>query len=369
MSIDFSPDRWARISKDSGKWWDGKLDRPLIQLTVKGRDPGRPEPKLPYHGFQSFYEFSVPAEEIIDRVDYELSCLEFLGDTFPSFWPNFGPGAMAALLGSAVTPYPSTTWFHPKREVKPADLHFTYDPDNIWLKRLKDLCRAAVQRWRGQVQISMTDLGGNLDILSSFRPGELLLLDLYDYPEEVKRLTWEAHHLWWRYFEEINAILQPTNPGYTAWAPIFSETPYYMLQCDFCYMIGPEMFNEFVRPELAESCRRLNHAFYHLDGPGQLPHLDSLLSIPELRGVQWIPGAGAKPQSEWPEVYRRVRDAGKRIQVYGYGDNRGSSLDFQWLDTLVQQLGSGKGVVMLSATVPADRREDAMKFLDRYGAA
>jgi len=39
----------------------------------------------------------------------------------------------------------------------------------------------------------MTDLGGNLDILSTFRPGTDLLLDLYDHPEDVKRLTGEAH--------------------------------------------------------------------------------------------------------------------------------------------------------------------------------
>jgi 5-methyltetrahydrofolate--homocysteine methyltransferase len=276
---------------------------------------------------------------------------------------------MAAFLGSAATPYENTTWFHPQEERSITELHFEYDADNAWLKRVKDLCRAAAAHWQGGVQIAMTDLGGNLDILASFRPGEQLLLDLCDHPGDVKRLTWEAHHLWWRCFEEIDALLRPTNPGYTAWAPIFSETPYYMLQCDFCYMIGPAMFEEFVRPELAASCRRLPHAFYHLDGPGQLPHLDSLLAIPELRGVQWIPGAGAKPQSEWPEVYRKIRAAGKLIQVFAYGDERGATLNFQWLDTLVGQLGGSRGIVMLSATAPVERKAEALAFLARHGAA
>jgi hypothetical protein len=90
----------------------------------------------------------------------------------------------------------------------------------------------------------MTDLGGNLDILASFRPSDALLLDLYDHPEDIKRLTWQAHEAWWRYFNELNAVLRPPNPGYTAWTPIFSESPYYMLQCDFCYMIGPDMFDD-----------------------------------------------------------------------------------------------------------------------------
>ena len=93
---------------------------------------------------------------------------------------------------------------------------------------------------------------------------------------------------------------------------MFSGKPFYMLQCDFCYMISPEMFAEFVLPELAESCRRLDRSFYHLDGKGELPHLPQLLSIPELGGIQWVPGAGETPYYEWIDVYRAVADAGKR---------------------------------------------------------
>jgi 5-methyltetrahydrofolate--homocysteine methyltransferase len=369
MSINFAPERWEKIRRDSRLWWSGKLKRPLIQFTLKGRDPGRPKPKLPYYGFQSFYDFTVPAEEIIDRIDYELSTCEFLGDAFPHFWPNFGPGVIAAFLGGHAKAEEKTTWFGPSRDMEITELHFEYDADNAWFKRVKDICRAAAARWQGGVQVAMTDLGGNLDILSSFRPSEKLIFDLYDHPDDVKRLTWEAHELWWRYFGELNAILRPTNPGYTAWSPIFSETPYYMLQCDFCYMLGPEMFDEFVKPELAASCRSLSNPFYHLDGPGQLPHLDSLLAIPELKGIQWIPGSGAKEQYEWPEVYRRVRKCGKLIQVFAYSDRADSKMNFGWLDKLVSQLDGGDGIVMLTATAPIERKAEALEFLAKYSAA
>ncbi len=58
------------------------------------------------------------------------------------------------------------------------------------------------------------------------------------------------HKLWWQCFDDINAVLQPVNPGYTAWTPIFCREPYYIQQCDFAYMIGPETFDEFIKPEL-----------------------------------------------------------------------------------------------------------------------
>lgn len=184
----------------------------------------------------------------------------------------------------------------------------------------------------------MTDLGGNLDLLSTFRPGEKLLLDLYDHAAEVQRVTWEAHAAWFQYFEDFNRVLQPLNPGYSAWTPLYSAAPYYMLQCDFCYMIGPRMFDQFVKPELEAACKRLVNPFYHLDGKGQLPHLDSLLSIKELKGIQWIPGAGQPDERHWPEVYRKIRRAGKLIQVFG---------EFDKLDAIAGQLGSAEGIIMI----------------------
>lgn len=359
MAIDFGYDRWRKIKEDARRWWAGELERPLIQLVLRGRDPGRPEPGIPSPSrTRTAYDLSVSPEEIVDRWDYDLSCLEFMGDAFPNVWADFGPGVVAALLGSNVEPANGTVWFYPEKEQKISEITFQYDADNIWLNRIKKISRVAVEYWKGLVQVSMTDLGGNLDILSTFRPGKKLLLDLYDYPTEVKRLTWEAHEMWWRYFDEFNETLQPTNPGYTAWASIFSEIPYYMLQCDFCYMLSPAMFDEFVKPELTASCKRLDNPFYHLDGPGQLPHLDSLISIEELKGVQWVPGAGQPGITEWPEVYRKIRDAGKLIQTWG---------DFHTLDTLVEQLGSAKGIVIMCSG-DISQKNEAEEFLKKYGA-
>ncbi|MBU0715563.1 MAG: hypothetical protein KJ964_09445 [Verrucomicrobia bacterium] len=357
MSIEFDATRWGQVKEVAREWWAGRLKRPLIQIRLQGRDPQRPPPRHPCLGFTARYIESVTPEEIVDVWDYELSKTEYLGDAFPDIWPNFGPGIIAGFLGARVMPEEHTVWFEPVAIKMPAELHLACNLENPWFRRVRDICRAAQERWQGLVQVGMTDLGGNLDILSSFRPGESLLLDLYDHPEDVKRLTWQAHDAWWQYFDELNATLRPLNPGYTAWTPIYSESPYYMLQCDFAYMIGPEMFDEFIKPELAASCRRLGNAFYHLDGPGQLCHLDSLLAIPELKGVQWIPGAGQPDASHWPEVYRKIRAAGKLIQVVG---------GIAQLDAVARQLGSAEGIIVFD-TLPLSRQAEAEALLRRYG--
>jgi 5-methyltetrahydrofolate--homocysteine methyltransferase len=233
-----------------------------------------------------------------------------------------------------------TAWFIPLYIIEISRLNFKYAEQNIWFNRLRDLIKSCHERWNGLVQIGMTDLGGNLDILSTFRPSENLIFDLCDHPEQVKRLTWEAHQTWWTYFEKLNALYQPLNPGYTCWTPIFSEAPYYMLQCDFSYMIRPKMFAEFVLPELAASADRLGNAFYHLDGPGQLPHLDLLLEVDSIKGVQWVPGSGAPDVSHWQEVYRKIFQAGKLTQIF-HGQYQGG---FDLLDILMDQVGSVENV-------------------------
>ena len=365
MSIDFDAKRWERVKTDSAKWWAGELKRPLISAAMKGRTPTRERPDGPWHYFTSFYGSDYPPEKIVDWFEYNCESTYYWGDSFPMANPYYGAGALAAFLGSQVENGSGTTWFYPA-EVKAAkDLSFKLNPDNPWYRMVLSVYRAAQARFQGMVQLNMTDLGGGADIISAFRPGENLLLDLYDCPEEIERLMWEVHGAWWEAYETI-AKTANLNPGYTAWADIFSEEPYYMLQCDFCYMISPEMFERFVLPELSASCKRLKNAFYHLDGVGQLPHLDMLLSIPELKGVQWIPGSGTPSFAHWPEVYKKIRKAGKLIQLF-------VDQEYGWdiIDVIADQLGSAEGIILLGT---GDMRSPSQaepakieKLLDRYG--
>jgi len=355
MSIAFSADRWEEVKDNYRRWWDGDLGRPILQLFGPDKDPGRDAPKRKNQRFISLHGLEAPIDDIIDTYDYGLSKRTFLMDAFPSAKVTQGPGSLAAYLGAELIPRPEerTVWFKPDTVADATDLSLlTYDENEPWYKQLQELYRGMIDRWQGLVQVSMAGLGGNLDVVSTFRPSETLLMDLYDCPEETKRLTWEAHEMWWRCFEHLNGILQPVNPGYTAWCPIFSETPYYILQCDFSYMIGPDMFDEFVKPELAASCAKLDHPFYHLDGPGQLSHLDSLLRIDNLRGVQWVPGAGAARFTEWPKVYQKIHAAGKKMQING---------SLQDADTIAEQIGTAEPIMLMGSGATEEEISDFLR--------
>lgn len=357
MSIDFSADRWQAVKKRYGAWWKGELERPLIPLIVRDRDPGRPQPDAPMLKQSTCADLSVSADQLIDRIDYELSCCSFFGDAFPFFgMACFGPGVLAAFLGAKLDNSTGRVWFHAPDERDIRDLHFTFNPDNVWFRRVSDIYAAGMKRWQGQVLMGMTDMGGILDVLSTFRPSDKLLLDLYDHPEEVTRLSGELHEAWFQCYEALNNTLQPHNPGYSDWSGIYSDRPSYVPQCDFCYMIGPEMFDDLVKPELAATCARLPNTIYHLDGTGQLPHLDSLLTIDPLKAVQWVPGTGKPDCANWPDVYGKIQAAGKLMQLYG---------DFDVLDAVSAQLGSARGIHLKDAV--AGDRESAITKLAKYG--
>jgi 5-methyltetrahydrofolate--homocysteine methyltransferase len=211
-----------------------------------------------------------------------------------------------------------------------------------------------VERWGSQVTVSITDLGGNLDILASLRTTEQLLLDLCDAPDEVERLVGEITRLWIRYYDELYAIIQKAGRGTTPWAAIWSPGRCYMLQSDFAYMISPQMFERFVLPDLAACCDILDDGFYHLDGKGEIPHLDMLLSLKRLRGIQWIPGDGAPPPEKWLPLLQRIRQGGKLCQLF---------VSPQGARTIVRELGGRGFALSISQSMPRAEAEDFLRAL------
>ncbi len=337
MGISFSRERFAQINETYNAWWNHQLNRPVMGIAVASRTPDRDEPKVPLLSQKTCNDLRFTPEQLVDRIDFELSKYEYYGDAFPLFnMECFGPGVVAAFLGASLENTTGSVWFHAPSDKPISELHFTYDPENSWLKRIKAIYQCAMERFEGKAIMGMVDLGGVMDVLSTFRPGDGLLLDLYDEPKEVQRVLSELSIFWHQFYRELNEVLAPQRVGYTDWSGIFSDKPSYILQSDFSYMVSPDMFHDFLLNEIQVTCRKLDRSIWHLDGIGELPHLDYLLSIEELDGVQWIPGAGNAPCHEWPEVYRKIQAKGKLIQLMNY--------DFVGIEKTISDLGNASGL-------------------------
>lgn len=322
MAVHFTADRMAQVADAHEKWWRGELDRPLIRVHVTDFYPPSHTAKAPVLSQATCHDFSWTPEEIIDAEDSRLSTFEFLGDAYPVMdFSSFGPGVLAAFCGATLDNSRGQIWFLPC-ESDIARLHVKYDPDNIWSRRIKDIYRAGLKRWKGNVIMTRPDLGGIMDILASMIGAENLIYALVDEPEEVKRVQSEIQAAWYEAYDDFTQVLKPQGV-FTDWNGILSREPSYIPQCDFSYMLGPDMFREFVLETLRLDTVRLPNTIYHLDGIGALKHLDALLELDNLKAIQWVYGVDQPGPKAWIDVYRKILDSGKQIMIIDDALNNG----------------------------------------------
>ena len=327
MSVHFDRNRMETVIANHERWWRGELDRALVRGVVVDAYPPSHTAKAPRLSQATCHDFSWTAEEVIEAEDAFLSTCEYFADGYPVLdFAVFGPGVLAAMLGSRLDNSRGQVWFLPCCD-DITKLHVSYDPENKWVRRIKDLYRAGLERWQGTVIMTMPDLGGIMDILASLIGSDRLIYDLVDEPEEVKRVQEEIQQAWYEAYWDFRKVLEPQG-AYTDWNGLLSREPSYIPQCDFSYMLGPDMFEEFVMPMLRVDTERLTNTIYHLDGVGELKHLDALLSLPNLKAIQWVYGVGQPGPHAWLDVYHKVLDAGKQIMIIengldnGYGELR-----------------------------------------------
>lgn len=309
---------WANAKKRFEYWWNGEiLDRVVLQVTAKRKTP------IPYSKIilepENVVDKWINPEYVIFKNEKVFSETFFGGESYPNLWINLGPGIMATYIGSEPSFDERTVWFNPIYNNWNEFKGIKYDPNNKWWNITKKLTEEALNNMNNKYLVGITDIGGITDIVASLRDNNNLLFDLIDYPEKVKEISNEVAKLWFFYFNELEKLLSKKMEGMSAWMGIWSPTNWYPIQCDFSAMISPRMFEEFVLPYLTEQCNKLDHTIYHWDGTGQLPHLDLLLSIKRLDGIQWVPGAG-KPHSghsTWFPVLKKIQDAKKLLVLQG----------------------------------------------------
>ena len=84
-----------------------------------------------------------------------------------------------------------------------------------------------------------------------------------------------------------------------------------------------------------------------------------MLTIDELDGVQWIHGDGKPDCANWPEIYRAIHAAGKRIQLI--------SGEFAAIEAVIDQIGTANGIQYHIFSAPAERETEIRLGLTHFG--
>ncbi|MHB9134634.1 MAG: uroporphyrinogen decarboxylase/cobalamine-independent methonine synthase family protein [Armatimonadota bacterium] len=292
-------------------WANEVVDRVIIQVTAPL--PGQASPP-DATGLTQEQIATDPAFQMA-QLDYTLASTYYAGDAFPTYRPALGPSFFAGILGAPVEFRPGTVWYHPCiTDLAAAPLPRFNPADALWQKFLR-LTQAAADHAPGRFILGQSDMVPPTDILSALMgPGELCMAMLEE-PELVQ--TWLAA-LTESFLDAYHAqeALLPEGNGYTSWLTCWSAYRSYCLQNDFSCMISRQTYRQFCVPELQAICDDFQRSIYHLDGSGAIQHLDALLELPRLHAIQWTPGDGQPPMSQWIPLLQRIQQAGKGLFLY-----------------------------------------------------
>jgi hypothetical protein len=299
-------------------WWNNEIiDRAVVQVCVSPLPLPDENEELQEGTPEQAEEWLMDREQVIQRQKRQLAGSYFGGEAFPVMFPVSGRmvAITAAYQGCPLEFINTrTVWSHPiikDWQNRPA---FRFKSDNKWWQKSVQLLQAAVEQADGYY-VGIPDLNGPTEILARLRGMQRLALDFYDHPQHIKPALVEINRAWHDYWQACVEIAHQTG-GYFFWMGIWSYQPATDLQSDFSYLISKEMFDEYFLPFIAEQTEMVQRTLYHLDGTGALRHLDSLLDLTHLDGIQWVPGAGAKPAVEWIPLLQRIQEAGKLVYTY-----------------------------------------------------
>ncbi|MCG3181159.1 MAG: hypothetical protein BIFFINMI_03534 [Phycisphaerae bacterium] len=338
--LKFKPD-WPRAVERLMAWWQGEvIDRCCVGVRCRRNGAQR----LP--DADARYWMDVDAQ--FNLIRRKAAATAWLGESFPCYWPNIGPETLAAYLGCRVEFGPNTSWTHPLAAAPDGGIpELKFDPSNEYYQWVRMATLAAMEQLAGEAIVGVTDIHNAGDTLAAIRDPQQLCIDMIERPDEVKRAVAFLREFRRERFAE-NIEWTKAQGGTTTWLSCFSTGVYACTQIDFIVLISPRMFREFLLEELDDAGCQAEHVCYHLDGPGEIKHLDALLAMKNLQAIQWVCGAGNEPQTRWIDLLKRIRAAGKSLHLSV--DSPGEALG------LIEALGPEGLLITLSMETESEAR-------------
>jgi len=209
-----------------------------------------------------------------------------------------------AVLAGGEYEYHDSAWILPIPDIFDRPLP-TFDPNSPAVKMIDQAHLVARDACPPGQFIAPPLMMDGLSTLGMFRGFEELCTDLIDRPEWVKAWSGRMTDMYIAIFEHYYQLLGygmstcfggPATPGRCEG-----------VQCDFAVHFSPEMYEEFVLPDLRRTTEYMDRSLYHLDGTCQLRFLDQLRACPKLTGIQWNPETTALEPLKWTHAFREMR--------------------------------------------------------------
>jgi len=320
---------WPDVKRRWEAWWQRELiDRAIICVTAP-----RQEARPPKHDDVDPETQWTDVDTMVRRGLTTVAATYYGGEALPMCFNPTSVGH-ALYFGCPVHYTAGATWVDPAPLGPDGDLVLTGWRQSPWWRWAADTAGAFARGSEGRYFPLPWNGNHTGDILAAIRGVENLMIDIALHPSWVTRaaralsdILVEVHdELWACIVRETTGSIEGSCNHIGAWSPIRT----WVFDCDISCMLSPETFGDLFVPPMVEAMQPIHHRIYHLDGPGAIHHLDTLLSIPELHAIEWVPGAGQGNDAlTWTPLLRRIQHAGKGVVV---------SVPFGQVEALLQEV-------------------------------
>jgi hypothetical protein len=328
-------------------WYRGEIvDRPPVRFHHHNVEYER---RRTVHGpWKDAEERWLDVEFQLRTFAESLDGAEFLGETFPVFWPNLSALAYNLFLGQRAEFDDVTVWTRPCVDdldrLPPLEVQW----ENRYFRAVEAMTARALDLAEGRFLVGYTDMYAGIDCTAAVRGTQAMCLDLALHPEGIRRLIDLAFAEYPAVYARFDGALKSRGQFSVTWMNLPSRETFNVLACDFAVNISPAHFDEFCMPVLRREAGLFAHNVFHVDGPGVAKNLDSILTLPNLAAIQWAQGIGKDlPILQWIPLIERIQRAGKGVVV---------DLRPEELDTFMRRVDR-RGIFLWVSAEPRDQRE------------
>jgi len=325
---------WDNVKKRWQAWWQRELyDRVVLQVRAR-KNNTQPHLKQIINPEQKTKNF----EKIWTDIDYLINFslmqywnsdlkhifspngVYFGGEAIPIFWHNWSIGN-AVIFGAEPLFKEETMWVKPLPVQENGYPKIEFNENNYWWQWFIKSTNEAAVKSKGRYMV--LPLWGNHagDTLALIRDPQKLMLDLIDNPIWVKKSVKYISDCIINFSKILWELIPLTGvEGTIDYTGCWSPKKTMAFDCDISAMVSPETFKTVFLPPLIEAMHKVDHRIYHLDGIGALQHLDTLLDLPELHAIQWVPGAGHTEILQWIPLIKKIQSKNKNLVLFARAD-------------------------------------------------
>jgi hypothetical protein len=259
-------------------WLGGFFQTQLFPHGCASLGVGRldPEQVCPENFFQDFEHWHEAYQALDDDSPFVI------GAAFPGIpW-------MEAILGCPIYASEETIWSEPWLEDFGQVDIIESALDGPWFAKLIEFTKALVRHARGRYPVGTTLMRGISDMLGAVRGQVQSVYDLYDHPQEIRRLAGLCADIWLQVARAQLEILTEFYGGHASgcWGfKVWAPGRCIWFQEDGSAFLSPSLFEDFVWPHDQRIASAVEHSFMHLHSPNLYP-LPQVMMCPDLTVIE-----------------------------------------------------------------------------------